>query len=134
IRSGQAGIWDRFRYWWLTAKFWCQILTGRWQAHPIDIGFDIPRTIPLSAEELRRHVDNLRALFPHAEEKALRDLLPLNRFPAEELMREFLQSVNLPGFFAYLNYDYLEEHTVEELQNEDIRLVGELRFTKRAEL
>jgi hypothetical protein len=133
-QAGQAGFLQRCRYWWLLCKFWFQVLTGRWQPHPIDIGFDIPRSTPLDAETLSRHIEKLQAVFAGAQAKALRDLLPLNRFPAEELLREFLETVNLPGFFAYLSYAYLEEHSAGELAEQGIHLVGEMRFTKGVEL
>ena len=133
IKAGQATFWQRCRYWWLFAKFMFQLLTGRWQANPIDIGFDIPRETPLDAETLRRHIERLQAIFPRADKKALRDLLPLNRFPSEELLRKFLAILGLPGFYAYLSYDYLDDHTREELQDEGIVWAGEMRFTNRSE-
>jgi hypothetical protein len=130
IQAGQASFWDRCRYWWLSIKFLFQLFTGRWQPHPIEMGFDIPRVTPLAAETLQQHIDRLKAIFPHADEQALRDLLPLNRFPSEDLLRKFLQIVDLPSLYAYLNYDYLEEHTREELGGEGIVWHSELRFRK----
>lgn len=129
IKSGNASFWQRCRYWWLLGKFLFRLVTGRWQAHPIDMGFDIPRTTPLDAAALARLVERVQAVFPHTGQKALRELLPLNRFPSEELLRNFLAIVDLPSFYAYLNYDYLEEHTLEELSDEGIVWAGEMRFT-----
>ena len=99
------------------------------------MGFDIPRATPLDAATLRQLVERAKAVFPQANEKALRDLLPLNRFPSEELLRKFLQIVDLPGVYADLNYDYLQDHTVEELTGEGITWTGRnAAFTNHPEL
>jgi hypothetical protein len=127
VQSGQASFWERLKYRWLTAKFLFKLLTGGFSADKMDYGFDIPHT-PLDDDALARHIERIKAFFPKAREQELRDLLPKCRFPSEDLLRKFLAIVGLPWFYAYLSFDYLEEHSERELAGHGIVQATELRF------
>ena len=134
IVSGQASLWERLRYragWvrYAVRTVWrlVRILRGRGgEAH--GFGFDIPRATALDAEMLEEKLRLLAELFPGVDRKALRDLLQKSRFPAENLLREFLKLVKLPSLYACLNYDYLQDFGPDELREDGIVQIAELRF------
>src|SRR5262245_13197927 len=126
IRGGRASFWERLRYWWRSLWYWFRVRTIR--PDPFAYGFDIPRTAPLSAADLRRHVGHIREAFPHADERALRELLPQSRFPAEELLAKFLEIVGLPSLWAYLSFRYQADHGRAELEAAGIVRATDLRF------
>ncbi len=128
IDAGRASFWDRLRYRWLWVRLLFRLATGWLRPGGLRFGFDIERATPLDEETLRGHITHLRTLFPKASEKALRKLLKQNRFPAEELLAEFLTVLGLPAFYAYLNHDYLEDYTDAQLTAKGIRLAAEMRF------
>ena len=105
-----------------------QVLAGWLGWRPMELGFDMPRVTPLDRETLDRHVARLREVFPEADADALRRLLPLNRFPAEELLGDFFDLVGLPRLYAYLSSTYIEEHAEDELADEGIVGAAELHF------
>jgi hypothetical protein len=128
IREGRGSLWDRLRYAWMWLRFQFQVLTGRWQPGGPHLGFDIPRTTPLNPADLERHVAQVREAFAGADAAALRALLPVSRFPAEEQLAEFLRLIGLPSLYAYLNYDYLEDHSEDELADAGIVRAAQFRF------
>jgi hypothetical protein len=127
IQTGQATFWERLKYRWLSLKFLWKLLTGRFTPEAMDYGFDIPHP-EMDDDTIRRHIERIKALFPNANEKELRELLPKCRFPSEDLLRQFLQIVGLPSFYAYLCYTYLEEHSERELASHGIVQATELHF------
>jgi hypothetical protein len=128
IREGRATFGDRLRYLWMWLRYRFQVLLSFFGRRPMEFGYDSPRATPLDDDTLNRHVAQIRDFFPDADAGELRRLLPLNRFPSEELLADFLEVVGLPRFYAYLSYRYLEEHSEEELAAEGIVRVGERRF------
>ena len=69
--------------------------------------------------------------FPGADQAALQRLLPQSRFPAEDLLKEFLEIIGLPPLYAYLSYDYRSDFGRKELAREGIVKVEEVRFVRR---
>lgn len=128
VRAGHATFRERWRYWWLTARFLFRLLTGRLRPDRLPFGFDIPRATPLDDAALQRHLAHLLAVFPQASEVTLRRLLPQSRFPAEDLLADFLATVGLPPLYAQLSHGYLEDFTDGELADAGIRLASTLRF------
>jgi hypothetical protein len=128
MAEGRATFRDRLRYCWLWVRFRFHLLAAFLGWRPMEFGFDSPRVTPLDAEALTLHVARIRELFPDADSGALRRLLPLNRFPAEELLGDFLDLLGLPRLYAYLSYRYLEDHSDEELAEEGVVRAAELHF------
>jgi hypothetical protein len=128
MQKNQAGFWDRMRYRWRWLKFLWQLVRNRHQAFPIQMGFDIPRQTPLDEETLDRHIRAILAFFPRADRQKLRELLPLSRFPSEDLLLEFLKIVDLPWMYAHLSYSYMADFGRKELAANRIVQAAELRF------
>ena len=97
IASGEASFWERLKYRWLSFKFLFKLLTGGFREEKMDYGFDIPHT-PLDDDALARHIERIKAFFPKASEKELRELLPKCRFPSEDLCVSFWRSSSCRGF------------------------------------
>jgi hypothetical protein len=130
ILQGQASFWERWRYRLLWVRLLFRLVTGRWRPEGLQMGFDVPRQTPLDEATLERHLRHLVSFFPDADGTVLRRVLSQSRFPAEELLAEFLATLGLPRFYAYLNYSYLEDFTDGQLAHEGIRLARELRFDR----
>jgi hypothetical protein len=130
IKSGKSTWWQRMRCRWLWLKFLVKLATGRYRPHGMGMGFDIPRKTPLDAASLDDHLARIKQFFPRMVEAELRRLLPVSRFPAEDLLADFLRFVGLPKLYAYLSYDYLEDFGTRELRADGIRLAHELRFER----
>lgn len=128
LREGRGTFRDRLRYGWLWIRYRITKMLAVFGRQPMDFGYDSPRATPLDNDTLEQHIERIREIFPSANVKELRKLLPLNRFPSENLLADFLEIVGLPRYYAYLNYRYLEEHTDEELAEEGIVRVAVLRF------
>jgi hypothetical protein len=128
MQKNQAGFWDRLRYRWRWLKFLWQLVRNRRHPFPIQMGFDIPRQKPLDAETLDRHTRAILAFFPRADRQKLHDLLPLSRFPSEELLVDFLKIVDLPWMYAHLSYSYMADFGRRELAENRIVQAAELRF------
>jgi hypothetical protein len=126
------GVWEHIRRFCAQLTAWLRRTLGKEDDESFEFGFDLPRAAPLDGESLALHLGHLRDFFPAADARGLRELLPLNRFPAEALLLEFLLDLGLPEFYAHLSYDYLAEHTLEELARHEIVPVAELRFERRA--
>jgi len=131
VQSGQASFWERLKYRWLSLKFLWKLLTGRFTPEAMDYGFDIPHP-EMDDDTLRKHLERIKAFFPNANENELGELLPKCRFPSEDLLRQFLATIGLPWFYAYLSYSYLEEHSERELAGHGIAQVAELHFDPSA--
>ena len=130
VKSGKASWWQRLRYRWLWVKFVFKLITGRYRPHGMSMGFDIPRKAPLDTDSLDQHIARLLEFFPRMDQEQIRRLLPVSRFPAEELLADFLGFIRLPKLYAYLSYDYLEDFGTGELKADGIRLAHELRFER----
>jgi hypothetical protein len=129
IQAGRATLADRLRYRWLWVRLMFRTLTGRMGPGGLRFGFDIPRTNPPGDVELRRHGARIHTIFPEANEAALGRLLSQNRFPAEDLLADFLAILGLPSLYAQLSFNYLEDFTNDDLAEEGIEHAAELRFT-----
>jgi hypothetical protein len=130
VHSGKATWWQRVRYRWLWVKFIFKLITGRYQPHGEKFGFEIPRLAALDTDSLDQHLARLREVFPRLDEPQVRRLLPVSRFPAENLLADFLGFIRLPKLYAYLSYDYLDDFGTSELRADGIRLAHELRFER----
>jgi hypothetical protein len=130
IASGKATWWQRLRCRWLWVKFLFKLISGRCRPHGMAMGFDIPLKNPLDADTLDQHLARLAEVFPRMDREQLRRLLPVSRFPAEDLLADFLRFVGLPKLYAYLSYDYLEDFGTGELKADGIRLAHELRLER----
>lgn len=128
IAEGRASFRDRLRHAWLWLRFRFQVVAGWLGWRPMEVGFEMPRVTPLDRDSLDRHVARLKEVFLDADARALKRLLPLNRFPAEELLADFFGIVGLPRLYAYLSYSYLEEHSEDELAEEGIVSAFDLHF------
>jgi hypothetical protein len=128
LRDGRGTFRDRLRYGWLWLRYRFTLLLAVFGRQPMDFGYEAPRATPLDNDTLERHVERIREVFPNADARELRRLLPLSRFPSENLLADFLEIVGLPRFYAYLSYRYLEDHSKVELADEGIVCVAELRF------
>jgi hypothetical protein len=128
IADGRGGFRDRLRCFWLSVRYRFQVFMALLGWRPMQLGFDIPRVTPLDSATLDRHVARLRDFFPAVDVRALRRLLQLNRFPAEDLLADFFGIIGLPRLYAYLSYNYLEDHGEDELAEEGIVQAAELHF------
>jgi hypothetical protein len=126
IRARQASLWERIRYRWLWVRLLFRIGSGGARA---GAGFDIPHTTAMSAADLEQHLTQLLNFFPRASESALRRLLPQSRFPAEDVLADFLATVGLPPLYAQLSYAYLEDFDAEQLADGGIVPTAELHFS-----
>jgi hypothetical protein len=130
IKSGKSTFWQRMRCRWLWIKFLFKLASGKYRPHGLGMGFDIPRKTPLDPASLEDHLARIKQFFPGMDEAELRRLLPVSRFPAEDLLADFLRFIGLPKLYAYLSYDYLEDYGTGELRADGIRLAHELRFER----
>lgn len=128
MAEGRATLGDRLRYFWLWIKFQCRRFWGWLFPSSLQFGFDVPQGKPLDAETLQEHLRTLGDVFPNGDARALKVVLPQSRFPAEGLLKDFLEAVKLPGIYAHLSYDYRDDFGADELESEGVIEAAELRF------
>lgn len=128
IRNGQASVWERLRYHWLSLRLTWRLFSGVLRPGGLRFGFDMPGSGALSGADLTQHITQVRSFFPQASEATLRRLLPQNRFPAEDLLADFLATLGLPPLYAQLSYGYLRDFSDGELAEASIIRAVDLRF------
>lgn len=87
------------------------------------------RTRPHSKETLQAHAQKLQPLLkPGASEQRLADILGRRVMFAEENVREFLDLLGIPAFYALLSYRYSTEHNETDLATHNVIFQHHLRF------
>ena len=87
------------------------------------------RTRPHSKETLQAHAQKLQPLLkPGASEQRLADILGRRVMFAEENVREFLDLLGIPAFYALLSYRYSVERRETDLATHNINFQHHLRF------
>jgi len=77
----------------------------------------------------RERIEKLRPLFADdTSDEEVQEVFAAHATFAEETLADFLPLLDIPGYYAYLSYGYLEESTPEELDVHSIRFIHHLRF------
>ena len=84
-----------------------------------------------TSADAEAHVKLLRPLLAqNVTMDQLRDAMGRRAVFAEESLETFLPLIGISPRYAYLAYDYLDDHSEEELAADSIRLVRHLKFRK----